>query len=115
MSTEQSDPMRMADQPALQTSSGAVWIVMGALVLLASGFGLGFLAFAEPERPSRLVALVSIFVVAALYVLLIVLRFTGKPGPARLKRIAACFLGMLGIALLAAIVCAGIEWAAVGM
>ena len=104
--------MRMGDQPALQTSSGTVWIVVGALVLLATGAGLGLLAFDPDGRPSAPMARGTIFVVAALYVLLVIFRFTGSPGPRRLRRIAACFLGMLGLAVLGAMICSGIEWSA---
>lgn len=104
------DPMRMSDQPALQTSSGTIWIVFGALVVIATGLGLGFLAFAPEGRASAAVATGTIFVVVALYALLIVFRLTGTAGPSRLRRMAACFLGMLGIAVLGAIICSGIEW-----
>lgn len=109
------DPMRMRDQPALQTSSGTIWIVFGALVVAATGVGLGFLAFSPEARASAPMALGTILVVTALYALLIIFRFTGSPGPQRLRRIAACFLGMLGIAVLGAIICSGIEWSVARM
>lgn len=101
------DPTKMQNQPALQTSSGLIWVVMGGLFAALSLVPLILLIVAAGE--SRLVAIVTAALVALLYALLIVLRFAIPRGPRRLWWLAACMLTMAAIALIGVLVCALIE------
>lgn len=104
------DPTKMANQPALRTSSGRVWIVVGALFAAASLVPFGLLIFAGDGR-SRPIATVAAVLVVVLYALLLVCRFTLRPGPGRLRAMAACMLTMAGVALVGIWICAVVEGA----
>ena len=104
------DPTRMAEQPALQTSSGLVWLVVGALFAAVSLVPLGALILVSPGR-SLPVAVTTAALVVLLYGLMIAVRLATPRGPRRLRRMAACLLAMAGFALLGIWICALVEGA----
>ncbi|WP_166979045.1 hypothetical protein [Paramicrobacterium fandaimingii] len=85
------DPTRMANQPALRTSSGAIWLVVGAvfvvicLVVLIPLVPLG--------NPAPLVGAVLIVL---LYAAMIVVRFAVHSRIARLRALAV-LLGLIAV------------------
>lgn len=107
--TDPHDPTRMANQPALTTSSGTVWIVVGALFALATAYPLSALLLFDPGA-SFVVALITAVAVVALYVMIVITRFTVPAGRKRLRRMAAFFLAMAAVAVVGLLVCAAIEW-----
>jgi hypothetical protein len=90
------DPTRQRNQPALTTSSGLIWLVVGGL-MAAISFGVLALLGAWPAA----------IVIAALYLGMIVVRLLVGPGRVRLGLLAA---GMLAIAVVAlgAVIVAGL-------
>ncbi len=91
------DPMSMSNQPALQTSSGLIWIVVGGCFAIASLVPLVMLALAGGA--STPIAVVAITAVLLLYAAIIVLRFAVARRPIRLWWMAACMLMMAAVAL----------------
>lgn len=102
------DPTRMADQPALRTSSGRVWLVMGGLFAAASLIPLGLLIFAGDGR-SRGVAIPVAVAVVLLFAAMVLARLLLPGGPIRLRTMAGCMLAMAAVALLGVWACALIE------
>lgn len=102
------DPTRMANQPALRTSSGLIWVIMGALFGVAALVSFGLLIL-NPEARSRGLAIGAVVLIVLLYAALLVSRFAIRPGPRRLRVMAACMLSMAGLSLLGIWVCALIE------
>ncbi|WP_416442479.1 hypothetical protein AB3K78_08880 [Leucobacter sp. HNU] len=102
------DPTRMANQPALQTSSGRIWLVMGALFLVLALVPFGLLIFAGSGR-SRGLAIVVASTIALVYAIMIVIRLASSPGPRRLRGLAGGMLALAGIALIGIWSCAVIE------
>lgn len=102
------DPTKMANQPALRTSNGLVWLIMGGLFAAASLVPFAALAFAGSGR-SRGVALTAGAVVIVLYAAMLVIRFAVRPRLPRLRALAACMLTMAGVALVLVWVCLLIE------
>jgi hypothetical protein len=94
------DPTRLTNQPALTTSTGRSWLIVGGLF---TAIALGVLIPMTTLAPSG-VALTGAIVVAALYLGMLVVRFTVAPGRRRLGLMAS---GMIGIALVS-LVTAGI-------
>lgn len=92
------DPTKMKNQPALQTSSGLIWVVMGGLFAILSLIPLVLLIVSA--GPSQPVAIAAAALVVLLYALLVVLRLTIPSGPRRLRWLAVCMLTMALVALL---------------
>jgi hypothetical protein len=88
------DPTRITNQPALTTSTGRIWLIVGGLFTAIS---LGVLIPLTTLPPPG-VALAAAIVVAGLYLGMIVVRLTVSPGRLRLGMLA---IGMLGIAVVA--------------
>lgn len=87
----------MINQPALQTSSGLIWVVMSGLLALASLVPLVMLIAAGGA--SLPIAWVTAIAVVVVYGAIVVLRFAIPRGPRRLWWLAACTLMMAAIAL----------------
>lgn len=102
------DPTKMVNQPALRTSHGTVWVIMGGLFAAASLIPFGLLIFVTSGR-SQPIAIVAAVLVIALYALLLVLRVAMAHGPKRLRALAACMLTMAAVALIGIWLCALIE------
>ncbi|MBN9612697.1 MAG: hypothetical protein J0H64_04410 [Actinobacteria bacterium] len=102
------DPTRVLNQAALQTSSGRIWIVMGGLFALISLVPLSLLIFAG-NGWSRGVAIPVAVTVIVLFAAIVLARFVLRPGPLRLRVMAACMLAMAAVALGGVLACAIIE------
>ncbi len=98
------DPTRVTDQPALTTSRGRAWLVMGGLLALVS---LGVLVpMAVLRMPPIAVPGTAAVVVAVLYLCMIIVRLATPPGRLRLALLAADMLAMAFVALLAVLLVA---------
>ncbi len=102
------DPTRMGNQPALTTSSGRSWLVMGALFALACCFPLSSLLVISPGR-SFPVALTVAIAIGVCYLGMVIARFALPPGRRRLHAMAAGMIAMAAIALFGLLLCLLIE------
>lgn len=102
------DPLRMGDQPALRTSEGRIWLVMGGLFAAVVIAAFSPLALDE-ERSSSGVALGAACVIAALYAAMIVVRFAVSRRVVRLRAMAACMLAMAAVGLVGMLLCLFVE------
>jgi hypothetical protein len=91
------DPTRMREQPALTTSSGAIWLIVGGLFAAIS---LGVLVPMTFLPAGGGIALGAAIAVAALYVAMIVMRLAVR-GRRRLQLMAAAMIVMAVVALVA--------------
>lgn len=107
------DPTKMVNQPALQSSNGRVWMIMGGLFAAASMIPFGLLVFAGSGR-SRGTALTAAVIVLVLYAALLTARFAISRRRTRLRVMAVCMLGMAAVALVGIWLCALIENAPAG-
>jgi len=112
LSQKQSDPTRMSNQPALTTSSGTIWIVVGALFVLVSAYPLSALLVFEPGVAFP-VAVVTAVVIALSYALVVITRFVVPRGRRRLRVMAGFFIAMVALTVVGLLVCAAMQWAAV--
>ena len=102
------DPTRVLNQAALRRSTGTIWLVMGALFLLASLLSFG-VVIAAGSGASTPLAITGGVVAIALYGAMVLVRLTVAGGPKRLRLLAACMLTMALVSLLGVWVCAFIE------
>ncbi|MFD5225276.1 hypothetical protein ACFWHT_06590 [Microbacterium sp. NPDC058342] len=105
------DPTKVLDQPALRTSSGAVWLVSSTVftgVCLIPLIGIVVAGGAAAT-----VALIAVVLLLCLLAAVFLIRFQAPPGPLRLRWLAACMLAMAVVALIAMIVCVWIAWTSV--
>ena len=102
------DPTRMLDQPALRTSTGRIWIVMGGLFAAVGLIPFGFLIFSGSGR-SRPAAIAVAVLVLVLYAMIVLARFLLTAGPVRLRAMAVCLLAMAAVALVGAWICVVLE------
>ncbi|MBK0418233.1 hypothetical protein JD276_04210 [Leucobacter sp. CSA1] len=98
----------MANQPALRTSSGNVWVIVGFLFAAASMIPLSALIFVSPGR-SAPVAWATAVAVVVFFAALLLTRFLARPGAGRLRRLAVYFLTMAAVALIGILVSAFLE------
>lgn len=103
------DPTWVREQPALTTSTGAIWLIVGGLFVAVS---LGVL-IPMSTLPRGTVAVVAAIIVAVLYLAMIVARIAIPPGRRRLGALATGMLLIAAIALGAVIVVAAGAWNAV--
>lgn len=109
----QLDPMMMKNQPALRTSSGLIWVIMGTLFAAACLVPLAFLAFGGDGRSSA-VAIATGIAVLVLYAALLIVRVAVRSRVVRLRAMAVCMLSMAGIAVIGLWICLLIEGAPPG-
>ncbi len=102
------DPTLVTSQPALRSSSGAIWLVVAALFAVMSLVPL--VAIAVDGGPAESVAIVTATLVVGLLLAMLVIRWTIREGPPRLHALAGCFLGMALIALIGMVICVMIVW-----
>lgn len=88
------DPTRMIDQPALRTSTGLVWLVVGG-ILAAIGFAL-LLAM---TTINPVIAWPGAIAIVVLYAAMVVIRFAIAPLRARLFTLATLFCAITIVAL----------------
>lgn len=104
------DPTRVREQPALTTSTGAIWLIVGGLFAVVS---LGVL-IPMATLPGGTVAVVAAIIVGALYLAMVVVRFAVPSGRRRLGMLAIGMLLIAAVALGAVLIVAGSSWNAVG-
>ena len=103
--TDLPDPTGVRNQPALTTSTGLVWLVLGAFltgICVAVLFGLVAL---EP-----VVAWIGLTVVICLYLTLLVVRFAVPAGRKRLLALASVFGAIAVVTLICVVVISGSAW-----
>lgn len=83
---------RVRDQPALTTSSGKSWLILGGLLALVALSVLVPMLALEPAG----VALLGICLIVALYTAMIVVRLNMRPGRGMLGALAS---GMIAISV----------------
>ena len=91
------DPTKVRNQPALTTSRGLEWLVIGGISAVLC---VGVLLLQAPTDP--LVAIGGSVVVAALFVAMIVVRYAVEPLRRRLGILAA-LLGVMLVVTIAAL------------
>ncbi len=96
------DPTKIRNQPALTTSTGTSWLIIGGLFTAIS---LGVL-IAMTQLPPPGIALGAAIAVAVLYLAMIAVRFLVPSGRRRLGLMSIAMLAIALIALVAAIVVA---------
>lgn len=101
------DPTLMRNQPSLQTSSGAVWLIVGALFTAVCLVPLTLIA-ASGGR-SAVAAMATIAVIVVLYAAMVVVRLAVSPPRPRLRIMAACFLTLAAVAVLGMVLCVALE------
>ncbi|GAA3342991.1 hypothetical protein GCM10017714_33750 [Curtobacterium pusillum] len=77
------DPELVRNQPALRTSNGGVWLAWGAVTVVVVGVVMGFMAALEPG-----IGWAALVVVVALFLAMVVVRFTVGPLRPRLATMA---------------------------
>ncbi|TXK16337.1 hypothetical protein [Homoserinibacter sp. GY 40078] len=104
MSEPPLDPARVRDQPALTTSRGTGWLVMGGLLSVVS---LGALVpMAVMRMPPTGIAATAVFVIVSLTASMVIVRFATPPGRLRIGLLALEMSGIAFVALLAVVVVA---------
>ena len=106
------DPTKMLNQQSLRRSSGTIWLVMGALFLIASLFSFG-VVMAGGSGASMPLAITGGAIAIVLYGAMVLVRLVVGAGVKRLRLLAACLLTMALVSLVGVWVCAYIEAAAV--
>lgn len=102
------DPTRVRDQPALTTSTGAIWLIVGGLFAAVS---LGVL-IPMSALPGGTVAAVAAIVIVLIYVGMIVVQFAISPGRRRLGLHATGMLLIAAVALGTVLFVAAGAWTA---
>ncbi|MHB1172925.1 MAG: hypothetical protein ACYCZY_10635 [Lacisediminihabitans sp.] len=103
-----SDPTKVTNQPALTTSTGRIWLIVGGLfAAIALAFLIPMLALGSPG-----VALFGIVAVSALYITMIVVRLSTGPGRLRLGLMASSMLAIALVSLVCILVVIANEWSA---
>lgn len=102
------DPTRVMNQPALRTSSGAIWLVAATVFTAVCLVPLVGIIISGGAAAS--VALVATVLLACLLTTMFIVRFTMTPGTRQLRWLAACMLGMAMVALIAMIICVTVVW-----
>jgi len=103
------DPTMVTDQPALRTSSGAIWIIVAALFTAVSLVPL--IAIVADGSSAAPVALVTASLLVSGLVALVIVRLTVTERSPRLRALAGCFLGMTLVTLIGLLICVAIVWA----
>jgi len=99
----------VTNQPALRTSSGAIWIIVATLFTAVSLVPL--IAIVADGSAAVPVALATAGLLVCGLVAMMIVRFTALDGPPRLRALAGCFLGMALVTLIGLLVCVAIVWA----
>ena len=100
---------RIGEQPALRTSSGRSWLIVGALMVVACG---GLLLALSTRQP--IAGFVGAGVVVAIYVLMVVAVVAIRHIRARLVTLAVLLAAMAATALGFVLVITAAEWSMLG-
>ncbi|MCS5719116.1 hypothetical protein N1027_13330 [Herbiconiux sp. CPCC 205763] len=94
------DPTKVTNQPSLTTSTGRIWLVLGAIMAAIAVVLLWSLQLVN----STGVAIVGIVVILLLYVAMIEIRLLVRGGRLRLMLMAVCFGAIAAVALVCVLV-----------
>lgn len=108
---EAGDHRQVSKHPALWSSTGTVWLVAGAV--LAAVCLVPLVSIVVTGRAASAVATATSVLIVALYAAMVAVRLSSSRVPSRLQRMALCFLGIAGVALVGMIICVMIQWNAV--
>jgi hypothetical protein len=97
------DPTRVRSQPALTTSTGAIWLIVGGLFVVVAGIVLLFLVPLPPPG----VALSALIADLVLYAGMVVVRFAVRRRRLMLGIQAVLMLTIAAVSLGAVLVVAG--------
>lgn len=100
------DPTLVRNQPALRTSSGGIWLVVGAFFVAVSLVPLVLIIIRG--GPAVTAAAVTSVALVVLFAAMLIIRFGVRPGVRRLRGLAACLLGIAAAALVGMLVCVSI-------
>lgn len=104
---ERLDPTKIRDQPALRSSSGAVWIVAGGLFLLVVAAVLAWIIVSSGTAAP--VAVATGAAVVGLYVVMLVVRFAVRSGTVRLRIMAVAMICMALVSVVGLLLTVGAE------
>ena len=96
------DPTQVRNQPALTTSSGTIWLVVGGLF---TAIALGVLVPMTALPPGG-VALGAAVADVVLYAVIVAARWLAPAGPIRLRLMAVAMLAIAAVSLGATLVVA---------
>lgn len=99
---------RIGEQPALRTSSGRIWLIMGAITAAAC---VGILVVLSTRQPT--IGFIGAGVVVALYVAMIVVTLVIRNVRAKLVALAILLVAMGVTALAFVLVILSAEWSAI--
>jgi O-antigen ligase len=99
------DPTRVRSQPALTSSTGLIWIVLGSVLAVICA---GVLFALVPLQP--VTAWVGLVLVVVLFLAMVVIRFAVRVGRRRLTAMASVFGGMALVTLACVVIIAGAAW-----
>lgn len=104
---ERIDPTRMIDQPALRTSNGLVWLLVGGILTAVCGGLLLLLTSIDAA-----VAWTGAISIAVLYLAMIVVRLLVRPRRPRLLTLAVLFCVITAVGFFCVLAIAGQQGAA---
>jgi hypothetical protein len=102
MSDSKPDPTKVTNQPALTTSTGRIWLIMGGLFSIIA---LVVLFFLLPLAPHGLAA-IAMAIVVLLYAAMVITQLLTRRGRARLGVLAALMLSIAAVALVCILIIA---------
>ncbi|MGV8885147.1 MAG: hypothetical protein ACOH1T_06105 [Microbacteriaceae bacterium] len=106
---DSNDPTLVRNQPALVTSSGAIWLIVGGILAAISIAVLATLVMREPAG----LAVGAIIVIVMFYLAMIVTKLAITSGRLRLGLLAGLMLAIAVVALITVVIVASTEWNAV--
>lgn len=112
VSNKRLDPTKMINQPALRSSTGRVWLIMGGLFAVAVLVPFVLMIVNLTGR-TRGIAIATSTLVVTLYLFMVVAKFAIEKGTTRLRVMGACMLAMAAFAFIGALVASWSEWSAV--
>ncbi|WP_411720470.1 hypothetical protein [Mycetocola sp.] len=99
------DPTRVRSQPALTSSTGLIWILLGAIL---AAICAGVLLALVPLQP--VTAWVGLVLVVVLFTAMIAIRFAVRRGSRRLTAMASVFGAIALVTLVCVVMIAGAAW-----
>ncbi len=106
--SEHRDPTRIGDQPALRTSSGAVWLIVGGVL---AALCIGLLIALDSLQPP--VGVIGAGIVLVLYVFMVAAVLAIPRTRIRLLTLAVLMIAMAIAGLVFVLIVNAAEWAAV--
>ncbi|MCU1481431.1 MAG: hypothetical protein JWQ19_2217 [Subtercola sp.] len=102
MSDPELDPTKVTNQPALTSSTGRIWLIVGGLFALIAA---GVLIWLLPLPPHGLAG-AALAVVVLLYAAMVVTQLLTRRGRARLGVLAVLMLSIAAVALVSILIIA---------